>query len=510
MWSILSQDFSDFAEAFKSESAGFMGYLEHIASNVVGRGDVYAGDEALGKAVAEMPLPNGLLRRLQDAEATYTLPIQPEEKAAFAAWMKESPLSSANALRRQQYMAAGGTTTSKSEGGSPVGTPGRLPPLGMTPNRRTVEYPDEPIEETRQRLLDYNEVVLKRYMSLVGDAVNPRSSVWASLDARRWETDPSFTARLGEGGGGSPVPAAATGERPQVSSPSSAMTPARGRISEDEFFDRYFFRLTQLRVSESPRRGAVPHQKASASTSAAASPGSPSTLPTPSSSPQVNDRSRQSTDDEEFAVVPLFAKRVMTAASGFVMGIDNALNSVVAGEASRCSGAEGEGTDALSEDGANVDPKDLVHYSSTRQQIAGLESMVQELQEALRQERRRVAQLASALEAKGIEVPAELMTPAPSSTPIAPAEKVEVSLATALRAARDTDPAPATPTGAAAVASSAGRGASATPLAPAAAAPPPDNQKGSEATSSTHSTSGDMISAATEEDTWVCMSTGAE
>lgn len=507
---MLSQDFSDFAEAFKSESAGFMGYVEHIASNVVGRGDVYAGDEALGKAVAEMPLSNALLRRLQDAEATYTLPIQPEEKAAFAAWIKGSPLSSVNALRRQQYMAAGGKITTKSEGDSPAGTSGRLPPPGTTPNRRTVEYPDEPIEETRWRLLDYNEVVLKRYMSLVGDAVSPRSSISSSPDARRWQTDPSFAARRGEGEGGSPVPVAATGERPQVSSPSSAMTPARGRISEDEFFDRYLFRLTQLRVSESQRRGAAPHQKASASTSAAASPASPSAPPTPSSSPQVNDRSRQSTDDDDFAVVPLFAKRVMTAASGFVMGIDNALNSVVTGEASRCSGAEGEGTDELSEDGGNVDPKNLVHYGSTRQQIAGLESMVQELQEALRQERRRVVQLASALKAQGIEVPAELVTPAPSSAPITPAEKTEVSLATALAAARDSDPAPATPTGAAAAASSAGSGASATPLAPAAAAPPLDNQKGSEATSSTHSTSGDMISAVTEEDTWVCMSTSAE
>lgn len=507
---MLSQDFSDFAEAFKSESAGFMGYLEHIASNVVGRGDVYAGDEALGKAVAEMPLSNALLRRLQDAEATYTLPIQPEEKAAFAAWIKGSPLSSANALRRQQYMAAGGNTTTKSEGGSSAGTPGRLPPSCTTPNRRTVEYPDEPMEETRRRLLDYNEVALKRYMSLVGDAVSPRSSVSPSPDARRWQTDPSFAARRGEGEGGSPAPVAATGERPQVSSPSSAMTPARGRISEDEFFDRYFFRLTQLRVSESQRRGAAPHQKASASTSAAASPPSPSAPPTPSSSPQVNDRSRQSTDDDDFAVVPLFAKRVITAASGFVMGIDNALNSVVAGEASRCSGAEGEGADELSEDGGNVDSKDLVHYSSTRQQIAGLESMVQELQEALRQERRRVVQLASALEARGIEVPAELVTPAPSSAPITPAEKTEVTLATALTAARDTDPAPATLTDTAAAASSAGSGASATPLAPAAAAPPLDNQKGSEATFSTHSTSGDMISSATEEDTWVCMSTGAE
>ncbi|CAC9494303.1 conserved hypothetical protein [Leishmania infantum JPCM5] len=508
MWSMLSQDFSDFAEAFKSESVGFMGYLEHIAANVVGRGDVYAGDEALGKAVAEMPLSNALLRRLQDTEATYTLPIQPEEKAAFAAWIKGSPLSSANALRRQQYMAAGGTTT-KSEGGSPAGTPGRLPPPGMTPNRRTVEYPDEPMEETRQRLLDYNEVVLKCYMSLVGDAVSPRSSVSASPDARRWQTDPSFAARRGEGESRSPVPVAATGERSQVSSPSSAMTPARGRISEDEFFDRYFFRLTQLRVSESQRRGAAPHQKASASTSAAASPASPSAPPTPSSSPQVNDRSRQSTDEDDFAVVPLFAKRVMTAATGFVMGIDNALNSVVTVEASRCSGADGEGMDEFSEDGANVDPKDLVHYSSTRQQIAGLESTVQELQEALRQERRRVVQLASALEAQGIEVPAELLTPALSSAPITPAEKTEVTLATALMAARDTDPAPATPTGTAAAASSAGSGASAMPLAPTAAAPPLD-QKDSEATSSTHSTSGDMISAATEEDTWVCMSTGAE
>ncbi|GET89225.1 hypothetical protein, conserved [Leishmania tarentolae] len=508
MWSILSQDFTDFAEAFKTESAVFMDYLEHISSNVVGRGDVYAGDEAIGKTVSEMPLSNALLRRLQDAEATYTLPIQPEEKAAFAAWIKGSPLSSANTLRRQQYMAAGGTPTSKLEGNSPAGTPGGLPPLGTTPNRRTVDHADEAMDETRQRLLDYNEIVLRRYVSLVGGAVGLRSSISASPDGRRRQMDPSLSARLGEGEaeGGNPVSFSGTGELPRVSCSSSTMTPVRGRISADEFFDRYFFRLTQLRVSESQRRGAVSHQN----TSAAASPASLSSPPTPSSSPQVNDRSRQSTDDDDFAVVPLFAKRVMTAASDLVMGIDKALNSAVTGEASHCSGAEGDVVDKVSEDDANVDPKDLIHYSSTRQQILGLESMVQELQEALRQERRRVAQLTSALEAQGIEVPPVPVTPASSLAAATPAEKVEMTSTAAPTAVCHTDPAQVTPAGTAATASSVDRGESATRLVTTAATRPSVSQKGSEATFSMRSASGDMISAATEEDTWACMSANAE
>ncbi|KAG5477526.1 hypothetical protein CUR178_05231 [Leishmania enriettii] len=514
MWSMISQDFSDIAEAFKSESAGFMDYLEHIASSVVGRGDVYAGDEALGKMVVNMPLSNTLLRRLQDAEATYALPIQPEEKAAFEAWAKASPLSSANAPRRQQHMAAG-NPPSKPEGGSPAGVQGQLPPLGTTPNRRSAEYSDEPISETRQRLLDYNEVVLQRYVSLVGGALSPRSSVSATPEGRRWQAGSSFAATCGGSEGRSPTAAAAPGEQPQVSSPSPDKTAAHGRISEDEFFDHYFFRLTQLRESESRRRREAPPKLDSATTSASTSPASPAATATTSSSPQLRTsptggRDRQSTDDDDFAAVPLFAKRVMSAASGLVTGIDNALNSVVAGEVSRCSGVMGEAPSEFNEDSANVEPKDLAHYRGTRQQVADLESRVRELQEALRQERRRVKQLTRALQEQGVEVPAELRTPAPSSTAAVSAKKAEVNLATVLTPARDTTPAPATPADTAAATSSTSGGASNRLLMANTAAPRLNQQKPSRASSTAPSTSGDMISAATEEDTWVCLSPGFE
>ncbi|KAG5476996.1 hypothetical protein LSCM1_05330 [Leishmania martiniquensis] len=518
MWSMLSQDFSDIAEALKTESAGFMGYLEHIASSVVGRGDVYAGDEALGKTVTDTPLPNAVLRRFQDAESTYTLPIQPEERAAFEAWAKASHLSSANAPRRQQHMAAG-TPLSKSEEGLPAGTQGQISPLGTTPNRPSAEYPDEPINEARHRLLGYNEVVLQRYVSLVGGTLSSRSSVSASPEAperRRWQGgSPSFPAKCGEGEGRSCALDATSGRPPPGSASSLAKTPECGRVSEDDFFDRYFFRLSQLRDAELRRRCEAPPQVASVSTSVAASPTSAAVPETPSSSPQLHmsptdDRSRQSTEDDDFAVVPLFAKRVMSAASGFVTGIDNALNSVVAGEVSRCSGAASEATPALNEDSANVDPKDLVHYRGAKQQVEDLESMVQELQEALRQERRRVAQLTSALEERGIEVPAGLMTPALPSTAAAPAKKAKTRLATVLTPACHTKPTTATPAGTTAGTSSTSGGASDTLLTASTAAPPPSHQKPSRASSFTQSTSGEMISAATEEDTWVCMSPGVE
>ncbi|CAJ1027666.1 hypothetical protein Q4I30_004600 [Leishmania utingensis] len=499
MWSIFSQDFSDFAEAFKSESARFMDYVEQIAFNVVGRGDIYAGDEILGKTVTEMPLSNSLLRRLQDTEATYALLIQPEEKAAFDAWVKGNPLSSANALHRQQNMAAG-SPTSKPEGGSPAATPAQLSPLGKMPDRRSAEYPDEPISETRKRLLDYNEVVLQWYMLLVGDAVSPRFSVSGSPVAKRLQMDPPFASKFGKGEGKSPVSAVTSGEQPRVSSPSSALTPKHGRIDEDEFFDRYFFRLAQLRVLESQRRRAALARKTSGGTSAAVSQVPPTSPTTPSPSPLANERSPQSADEKDFAVVPLFAKRMMTATSNFVTGIDNALN----------SGVEGEVADEFSGDEANVSPTDLVHYRSARRQVADLESMVQELQEALRQERRRVEQLTSALEEQGIEVPARLMAPAPFSAAATPAKKAEFTLVAVPTPAPQIDLVLASPSGTAAAASSISGGAPATPLVAIPETPPLDNEKARGDTSSAQSTSGDMISAVTEDETWVCITPGAE
>lgn len=437
MWSMLSQDFSDFAKAFKSESAGFVDYLGHVASDVVGRGDFYAGDEVLTKTTQSMPLSNDVLRHLQEAEATYALPIQAAEKDAFAAWRTANPLSSLNAQHRHTDDAA------KSDGGSP-------PPESaqMTPNRRSTEWPDEPMDETRQRLLDYNDVVLQRYMALVGDAVSPRPSMPASPatpETRPRPLDPPSAVKFDAEEQEEAESAGAKEEKEDTGATATAAAKAERRISEDDFFDRYFFRLWQLRMSEAQRRR--DRAAASARDSTVASPvagaaqpvvprdvsatsamrASPQSSPTPDAT--LDDTSRQSTandDDDDFVAVPLFAKRMMTAASGFVTNIDNALNGVVAAEASRCSGngVEGKGELRFEDESANVDPSELIHFRGTKQQIAGLESLVQELQETLRHERRRVQQLISVLEAHHIEVPAEVL-PSAASTP-AKGERVTV------------------------------------------------------------------------------------
>lgn len=490
---MLSQDFSDFAKAFKSESAGFVDYLGHVASDVVGRGDFYAGDEVLTKTTRSMPLSNDVLRHLQEAEATYALPIQAAEKDAFAAWRTANPLSSLNAQHRHTDDAA------KSDGGSP-------PPESaqMTPNRRSTEWPDEPMDETRQRLLDYNDVVLQRYMALVGDAVSPRPSMPGSpatpethprpldppsavkFDAEEQEEAESAGAKEEKEDTGATATAAAA--KLPLAPSSAAAAKAERRISEDDFFDRYFFRLWQLRMSEAQRRR--DRAAASARDSTVASPvagaaqpvvprdasatsamrASPQSSPTPDAT--LDDTSRQSTandDDDDFVAVPLFAKRMMTAASGFVTNIDNALNGVVAAEASRCSGngVEGKGELRFEDESANVDPSELIHFRGTKQQIAGLESLVQELQETLRHERRRVQQLISVLEAHHIEVPAEVL-PSAASTP-AKGERVtvmdtaaSVGSAGAATPAHHADPATASSSSAGAAAAAAAAAVAAT------------------------------------------------
>jgi hypothetical protein len=475
MWSMFSQDFSDFAKAFKSESANFVDYLGHMASDVVGRGDVYAGDEVLTKTTRRMPLPNELVRRLQEAESTYALPIQPEEKAAFAEWLKANPLSSINAQRRQAEATAEAAESSPAKKAGVTDSPRpHSATATLTPSRRSTEWPDEPIDETRQRLLDYNDTVLQRYMVLVGDAVSPRSSIPASPvtpDTRRRLVDPPSavkpdgedeqTAREktheGQATSGGGDVAATTGEKskpPVAQSPPSAFPLKDGHtISEDEFFDRYFFRLTQLRVSEAQRcrsRAAAAQEDSADVSSVAASAQrgdraeeGKSALSSVQTSPQHhspqthgNDASRQSNasnDDEDegndnFAAVPLFAKRMMTAASGFVTNIDNALNNVVAAETSRCSGEGVLLKEVNSEDeSANVDPSDLVRFRGANQQIADLELLVQELQETLRHERRRVQQLTCVLEEHHIEVPDDF----PVSSAATPAKSVDAAAAAA-------------------------------------------------------------------------------
>ncbi|KAK7200326.1 hypothetical protein NESM_000086100 [Novymonas esmeraldas] len=520
MWSLITQDFSDFAAALKTESAGFMDYLEHMASDAVGTGDVYAGDEVLGKSVREMPLATALLRRLQDAESTYTLPIQPEEKTAFAAWVKASPLSSANTVRRQQQQQQ-----QQQHAASAADTPeSKLDDGGATPGRRTAAYPDEPIDETRQRLLDYNERVLQRYVSLVGDAVSPRPSVPDSPSTpapqRMPGTPPSASsaaAKLGAGDRGSPV--ATAGATPPT-------TRAPASVSEDLFFDRYFFRLTQLRVSEAQRsRDAPPARSAGGAAAAAASPSSTATPPPPppppappspsasvsateSRTPRTDGVSRHSTEDDDFVAVPLFAKRVMTAASGLVTGIDNALNSVVIAAQPRHSDDDNNDDDDggaalrdMDEDRHNVDPKDLHRYRSARQQVADLETLVQELQEALRRERRRTAQLAGLLREHGIDVPTEPTAAAAAAGTTSSPPSAEATPATAAET-RPSRAQHADPTTSVTAANSG---------TPAAAAASSSKPKVSAATSSAQSTSGEVMSAATEEEeAWVNVSPGAE
>ncbi|KAG5502857.1 hypothetical protein JKF63_04627 [Porcisia hertigi] len=522
MWSALSQDFSDLTEVLKSESAGLMGYLEHMASNAVGGSSgLYAGDEFLGGTFRDMPIPSDLLQRLQGSEATYTTPIgaeEEEEEAAFASWVKSSPLSSAK-VRSRQPEKVPGTLASKSESDSTSKTPEQSPPRVASSSRRSAESLNELVHEARQRLLCNSKLVLEQYLCLVGDTVGSSTSISASPatpHGRQRQTDAASAAKLGEGEDSVAVSAETPTERLPVSPRSGPQVSASGRISADDFFDRYFFRLMQLRLSHSQGLCEALKKGEAEDTLAASTPLSSFTPPTqsPSSSSRAltrDDVNQQSPDADDFVSVPLFARRVITAASGFVAKIDNALNNVVVGDTSRVSSADGEVADELDEDAANVEPKDLVHYRSPRRQIADLELVVQELQEALRQERHRVAQLTRVLEEKGIEVPAVLTMPSPPSAAESSAKKGVVGLETVLTPVRYTDVYPAAPAGAAAAVSFVRDASAATPLTDTALAIPLNNQKTYRALPSSKSISGDVLSTVTEEeDAWVNINSGTE
>lgn len=399
MWSLLTQDFSDLADVLKFESAGLVEYFGQLASDVADRGGLYAGDEFLKWTTEQLALPKEQLRRLQESEATYLLPIQPDESTSFEAWMAGNPLSSSNALKRQLML-----NTAAKDG-------------DCTPTRPSSEWPDEPIDETRQRLLDYNATVLQWYMQLVGSAVSPRASPTGSpVPFSKQNFDEAASSQN-----------LTTPARASTADGDTTTTSENGqRLTEDAFFDRYFFRLAQLRIVTAKQRedGATP--TAGAGEAAPLSADQRSSKP-PSTAQDVGFSSvggkKDAAAKEDFGAMPLFAKRMMTAASGLVSGIDNALNSVASGVDSHHAQEDSSG---------NVDPNDLPLWKDTQGKIAGLECVVQELQTVLRRERLRVQQLSELLERHHIPLPPPLpetsvQSSAAPSTGASPAKGAEAT-----------------------------------------------------------------------------------
>ncbi|EPY28831.1 hypothetical protein STCU_04859 [Strigomonas culicis] len=347
MWSALSSDLSNLAKNLSAESTQFVNFISEMATDVVGQGGVYAGDEFTAQAQAT-PLDPDVVVQLQQDFATYCEPFSAAEDALFAVWAAQSPLSSAHVHARQaQRRAEDGGHADPAAGG----------------------FPDEPADTCRQKLLDYSEEVLDKYRVLVGDAVSPRQG-----SPSRRSAAPATAEGTPAREPAPAAPAAGASPAPTPGSPTQAGGD-RPTLSEDTFFDRYFFRLAQRRSLEAELRE---QPTAAEGGTPAAAEGSGEEGPT-----------------------HRLAKRFITAANAFVTNIDEVMT----------------GRQAGGSDDDNVDPHEIDPSFTTAQEqkVRGLEELVHELQEALRGERRRVAQLTELLSANQIAIPPTL--PTPNATP---------------------------------------------------------------------------------------------
>lgn len=420
MWSAFSKDLSEFAQNFKAESKGLMDMMGQLASDVVGHGGVYAGDEFTAEAKAT-PLDNPRLLTFQENNETYLAPFTTEEKDGFDGWSTTCVFSSYNVQRRRADATAPTTTTDDSAGDADMTTPAK-----------STEWPDEPTDETRQRLLDYSEVVLQKYTELVGEAVSPRTQTSSQVTPARTpaaapaEGEEATTPQRpspAEDPAGTPV--TTTAEAAGATTPTPRrVPPSSGVLSEDVFFDRYFYRLHRLRatvaeerrVMEAERQQAKEQEQRERQEAQAAK--EREEKERKAAAAAAGSAEGSGTGKHVPVRPPVFVKNVLTVASELVANLDVALG----------------GSKETEEDNAHNVPLSAVadgSYQSSAlpptreewegqlQKSAGLEAVVQELQEELRKERARVRQLTTLLEDKGLTVPpSPALTPARSEKPL--------------------------------------------------------------------------------------------
>ncbi|ESL10467.1 hypothetical protein TRSC58_01800 [Trypanosoma rangeli SC58] len=212
----ITKDFGDFTNSLMEDTRGLANMVSRFAAEMTGHGICIAGDEDSFFA-QECPLDEAAILALQGNDAVYLEePHGLEEKALFEEWARRSAYSSANAPCSGHLDPTGG-------GGS-VGT----------------------AVMSRQRLLDENPLVAEKYAALVRAKEPPRHKELTEAKAAPGPSAREEETKEEKGSGakesGTPI------------KPTEAPLSASQRITEDAFFDHYFFRLSQLRLSTAAER----------------------------------------------------------------------------------------------------------------------------------------------------------------------------------------------------------------------------------------------------------------
>ncbi|KAF8281289.1 hypothetical protein BCY84_05822 [Trypanosoma cruzi cruzi] len=220
----ITKDLGDFTSSLMEDTKGLADMVSRIAAEVTGHSIYIAGDED-SLLAQECPLDEAAIFALQRTDAVYLEePREPEEKALFEEWIRRSVYSSVNAFCRDQFDGSGSGSSYNA---------------AMT---------------CRQRLLDENPLVAEKYAAMVQTSDLPQRE--SPSESKTTPGQPSLEGREGD---------VKTPTKSATASPSDSQ-----RITEDAFFDRYFFRLSQLRLSTAAERRKREEDEAAAVAAAAA------------------------------------------------------------------------------------------------------------------------------------------------------------------------------------------------------------------------------------------------
>ncbi|CCW63380.1 unnamed protein product [Phytomonas sp. EM1] len=370
MWSFLPTDLKKIAHNIIKDSDYFIDFLGKVERDLLGGDGVYAGDEFTPEAKAT-PIPRETLLSFQNDDHTYCEAIREGELEAFLAWMQHSPLSSRLSERSEAAAAAGD-------------------PIDMDSSSNSVNL----VNTYRQRLLDSSDTVLEKYARWVkGEIDSPRDSYRVCSQATNSDSAAVATKEEGERGrspsttaappgadGNSPLPRRASASGDDATTPPCL-------LSDAQFFDRYFFRLAQLRLlllKEAQQK--AKDELAAAEVSADA---------TNAQSDVAELAGAGSEKKPEDPSVLRYAHLMMNAANTLATNIDSIFN----------NNDDNDDEDSGVLHGGSTISSTASDGNDAQTKVASLEQLVCELQEELHHERMRVRELTDLLISHHIEVP---------------------------------------------------------------------------------------------------------
>ncbi|KEG07842.1 hypothetical protein DQ04_08671010 [Trypanosoma grayi] len=230
----ITRDLGDFTSSLVQDTRSLASVVSRFAAEVAGQDMNIAGDED-SLLARDCPLSENTIHALQDNDAVYLEELRDaDEKAQFEEWARRSVYSTAS-MHAQDH---GDRSNSSS---------------------------DETALTCRQRLLDCNALVRKKYAMFVQVNGEPQNGQEAPLPPTQDSSSSSNSNNKSSDATNTDIKNSDDGSAGKP----SATLPDSQQIPEDVFFDRYFFRLSQLRLRTAEARRKREEEAAAAAAAAA-------------------------------------------------------------------------------------------------------------------------------------------------------------------------------------------------------------------------------------------------